>query len=120
MIMSEYKEICGYTVWNFNFDEEYGYAINGLMATGACFQVAVWLNNEDISDDTPLDVYNSNTSGIRDGNRLDFMDDYLLGEENGNEYYLSNIYIHVNGLVYIHVYNSTEGKYEGYIEIPNI
>lgn len=118
--MSEYKEILGYTVFDFDFDEEGKYEVNGLMATGACFQVATWLMNEGISGDTPLDVYCSNTSGIRDGNRLDFMDDYLLGEENGNEYYLSSIYIYKNGLVYVSVYNHTEGKYEGYIEVPNI
>ena len=73
--MMNYTEIAGFKVLNDDYDDyKDKYELTGIIGEGMCMRFARWLNENDLSEDTAEDVYN-NTSGLRDGNRLDIHDD---------------------------------------------
>lgn len=112
--MSNFKtEINGINVFDYEYnDYRNKNEINALVAEGMCYRLSVFLNANDISYDSPEDVYN-NTSAIRDGNRLDIHDNYEW--ENGLE--ISFIYS-VNGTCWAVLYDTENDIWYGEIEIP--
>lgn len=92
--------------------EKDAYQMSALEAEGICFRFSEWLKAEGMWDESPMDIYN-NTSGIRDGNRLDIHNEYRL--DNGN--WIS--YLYTNGsCVYAVIYNDIKKAFVGEIEIP--
>ena len=113
--MRKYTEINGFRVWEYDYDEYKGkYELHGIYGSGMCLEFALWLNNNGISEDTAEDVYN-NTSGLRDGNRLDIHDNYNLTED--GRYQIAFLWALKNGIVYATVYDNEEDKWVGEIEI---
>jgi hypothetical protein len=113
--MRNYKEINGFTVFESGYDHYKGkYQLNGLHAMGMISALYKWLcdNGSDYLEFE--DVYD-NTSGLRDGNRIDIMDNYELTED--GRYQISYIWALENGLVYATVYDKEEDEYVGDIEI---
>ena len=96
-------------------ENENKYKLNSVFAAGMCYYFAEWLNNHSISEDTAEDVYN-NTSGIRDGCRLDIHEDYCLDDEEAR-YYISYLWALENGIIYAAVYDNMDDRYIGDIEI---
>lgn len=97
---------CDYDNWRDKFN------INGLTAEGMCFRFAMWLKNVLGYEEDAEDVYN-NTSGIRDGSRLDIHDNYTFSKE--DDLQISFLY-YVNGNVWAALVK--DGDYFGEIEIP--
>lgn len=91
------------------------YRLNSIFAAGMCYYFSEWLNDHDIAEDTTEDVIN-NTSGIRDGCRLDIHDNYYLDYDD-KRYQISYIWALENGIIYAAVYDSTEDHYIGDVEI---
>lgn len=113
--MMDYTEIAGFKVWNDDYDDyKDKYELTGIIGEGMCMRFARWLNENDLAEDTAEDVYN-NTSGLRDGNRLDIHDNYCLTDD--GRYQISYIWALENGIVYAEVYDSVEDRYVGNIEI---
>ena len=113
--MRNYTEINGIRVWEHEYDEYKGkYKLNKLYAFGMCVAFSKWANENDISYDTIEDVY-ENTSGLRDGNRIDIMDNYNLTKD--GRYQITYLWALENGIVYATVYDRTEDKWVGEIEI---
>lgn len=113
--MKNYETIGGFRVWEHDYDRFKGtYNLEGIFAEGMCFRFARWLNENDISYDTPEDVYN-NTSAIRDGNRLDIHDNYDLTDD--GRYQIAFLWALENGIVYATVLDREEDKWVGDIEI---
>ena len=79
-----------------------------------CLRFARWLNENDISYDTPEDVYN-NTSAIRDGNRLDIHENYDLTDD--GRYQIAYLWALENGILYATILDREEEKWVGDIEI---
>ena len=96
-------------------ENENTYKLNSVFAAGMCFYFAEWLNNNTISEDTAEDVYN-NTSGLRDGCRLDIHDNYYLDYDD-ERYQIGYIWALENGIIYAAVYDTEENCYIGDIEI---
>lgn len=86
--------------------------LSSIEREGIIFRFSNWLNENDISDDTPHDVYN-NTSEVRDGNRFDIHDNYEIF---GTDLEISYIYS-VNGTVWAVLYDSENDRYYGEMEI---
>lgn len=86
--------------------------LTSLQAEGICYRFSKWLQENDVAYDDPDDVYN-NTSEIRDGNRLDIHDNYVLNE---TDYEISYLYS-VNGTVWAVLYDTENGCWYGEIEI---
>ena len=113
--MYNYTEIRGFKVFEDNYYEYKGkYELTGTFAAGMCLLFAQWLSANDLSDDTAEDVYN-NTSGLRDGNRLDLHENYYLTDD--GRYQISFLWGLENGLVLAEVYDSDEDTYVGWIRI---
>ena len=113
--MRDYTSVGGFRVWEHDYDKYKGkYKLPSLVGEGLCLKFARWLNENDISYDTAEDVYN-NTSGIRDGNRLDIMDNYNLTKD--RRYQITYLWALENGIVYATVYDREEDKWVGEIEI---
>lgn len=96
-------------------ENENTYKLNSVFAAGMCYYFSEWLNDHDIAEDTTEDVIN-NTSGLRDGCRLDIYDNYYLDYDN-KRYQISYIWALENGIIYAAVYDSIEDRYIGDIEI---
>ena len=117
--MEKYFEVNGIYVWDFDKIEG---EMNNVTAYGAIMMFAIWMQNNAENIDDPIawdglgtivsDVEN-NTSGVRDGNRLDIHDNYVFS---GNLEF-SNLYYHKNGIVYAGVYDREKDKFVGYVEI---
>ena len=86
--------------------------INSLMAEGACFRLSKFIQTLGL-EETAEDVYN-NTSAIRDGNRIDILDNYIFDEEEGLE--ITFMYI-VNNTCWAVIYDTYAGKYYGEFEL---
>lgn len=115
--MNDCSIIEGFKVWKDDYDNFKGkYNLNGTMAYGMCFRFAEWLreNTDFYIDESGEEVLN-NTSGLRDGNRLDIHSNYWLTED--GKYQISFLWALENGIVYAEVYDSEEDKYVGYIEV---
>lgn len=113
--MSKYIEINGFEVWEDDYHNYKGkYNLTGTFAAGMCLLFAKWLNENDLSYDAAEDVYD-NTSGLRNGNRLDIHENYNLTED--GRYQISFLWGLENGIIYAEVYDSFDDKYIGYIEI---
>lgn len=113
--MKKYVEINGFRVWEHDYDNYKGkYKVNRLSAAGMCMEFALWLHENNISDDTAEDVY-FNTSGIRDGNRLDIYDNYNLTKE--GRYQIACLWALENGILYATVLDKEADKWVGEIEI---
>lgn len=113
--MRNYTEINGFRVWEYSYDEYSNkYQLSGLVAEGMCLRFARWLNENDISYDTPEDVYN-NTSAIRDGNRLDIHENYDLTDD--GRYQIAFLWALENGILYATVLDREEEMWVGDIEI---
>lgn len=114
-MMSDYIKIEGFNVWNDNYDDYKGkYELSGIIGEGMCMRFARWLSENNLSEDTAEDVYN-NTSGLRDGNRLDIHENYYLSDD--GRYQISYIWALENGIVYAEVYDSDKDEYVGNIEV---
>lgn len=117
--MDNYFDVNGIRVWQFNEIEG---KMNNVIAYGCVYMFAQWLQDHAENIDDPIawdglgtiivDVDN-NTSGIRDGNRLDIHDNYLFS----GDLEFSNLYYHKNGLVYVGVYDRAKDKFVGYVEV---
>lgn len=104
-----------FEILNENYNDYKGkYNLNNIMAYGICAIFGKWLKDNEISEDTIEDVIN-NTSGLRDGNRLDIHDEYRLTDD--DRYRISYIWALENGIVYAAIYDSEEDYYIGNIEI---
>lgn len=113
--MRNYTTINGFKVLEHDYDNYKGkYNLNGIFAEGMCMRFSRWLNENDIAEDTAEEVYN-NTSGLRDGNRLDIHDNYNLTED--GRYYIAYIWALENGIVYATVYDTEENRWAGDIEV---
>lgn len=80
----------------------------------------LWLGFEETIEDT-----NNNTSGLRDGNRIDIHDNYpfseMLGlDTNGEKWEISYLWITKNGTAFMCIYNATQDDEVGFIELPNL
>lgn len=91
------------------------YRLNSIFAAGMCYYFSEWLNDHGIAEDTTEDVFN-NTSGLRDGNRLDIHNEYRLDYED-ERYQISYLWALENGIVYATVYDTIDDRYIGDIEI---
>lgn len=80
-----------------SYAENY-YQASSLEACGMIAILAEWLRDNGVSDDTYEDVYN-NTSSLRDGNRLDIMDNYVLDDFNELSYIYTDS-VNVWGVAY--------------------
>nr|DAE59783.1 MAG TPA: hypothetical protein [Caudoviricetes sp.] len=96
-------------------ENENTYKLNGVFVAGMCYYFSEWLNDHDIAEDTTEDVIN-NTSGLRDGCRLDIYDNYYFDDED-KRYQISYIWALENGIIYAAIYDSIEDRYIGDIEI---
>ena len=113
--MRNYVEINGFRIWEHDYDDyKNKYTLEGIYGAGMCMLFALWLKDNDISYDTAEDVWH-NTSGLRDGNRLDIHENYNLTED--GRYQISYLWALENGIVYATVYDSEEDKWVGEIEI---
>ena len=113
--MRDYTEINGFKVWEHDYDNYKGkYNLNGLHAEGMCLRFARWININGISDDNAEDVYN-NTSAIRDGNRLDIHENYMLTDDCRHQ--IAYLWALENGLMYATIIDMEEDKWVGDIEI---
>lgn len=91
------------------------YKLNSVFAAGMCYYFSEWLNDHGIAEDTTEDVIN-NTSGLRDGCRLDIYDNYCFDDED-KCYQISYIWALKNGIIYAAIYDSIDDRYIGDIEI---
>lgn len=96
-------------------ENENKYELNSVFAAGMCYYFSEWLNDHGIAEDTTEDVFN-NTSGLRDGSRLDIYDNYYFDYDN-KRYQISYIWALENGIIYASVYDSIEDRYIGDVEI---
>ena len=96
------------------YDKYRGAKASGLEACGACLMFAQFMQEHGYEVDAD-EVYN-NTSGLRDGNRLDFMDNYTVETDDGDEVEFTYMYI-VNGTVWATLYDPEDDSYVGDIEI---
>ena len=80
---------------------------------------------DNIQEDTLMEIlYNvvkyaveyNNTSGLRDGCRLDIHDNYCLDYDE-ERYQISYLWALENGIIYASVYDTMENRYIGDIEI---
>lgn len=103
----------GFNIFEVEYDRYKGKnEISGIVAEGMCFRFAEFLKANGYAEDEPIDVYN-NTSGIRDGNRLDIHDNYDFVD--GLEF--SYLYS-VNGTVWAVLYDPSKDSWYGEVEIP--
>lgn len=91
------------------------YRLSNVFAAGMCYYFSEWLNDHGIAEDTPADVFN-NTSGLRDGCRLDIHDEYSLNDEE-ERFQISYLWALRNGIIYATVYDTIDDRYIGDIEI---
>lgn len=96
-------------------ENENKYRLNSVFAAGMCYYFSEWLNDHGIAEDTTEDVFN-NTSGLRDGNRLDIYDNYYFDYDN-KRYQISYIWALENGIIYATIYDAMKDRYIGDIEI---
>lgn len=96
-------------------ENENKYKLNSVFAAGMCYYFSEWLNDHGIAEDTTEDVFN-NTSGLRDGCRLDIYDNYYFDYDN-KRYQISYIWALENGIIYAAIYDNIEDRYIGDIEI---
>ena len=103
-----------------SYDEnENKYKLNSVFAAGMCYYFSEWLNDHGIAEDTTEDIIN-NTSGLRDGCRLDIYDNYCFDYEDKRyqkRYQISYIWALENGIIYAAIYDAMEDRYIGDIEI---
>lgn len=96
------------------YDKYRGAKASGLEACGACLMFAQFMQEHGYDWVDADEVWN-NTSGLRDGNRLDFMDNYEIDD---GEQVLEFTYMYiVNGTVWAVLYDPEEDSYIGDIEI---
>lgn len=120
--MSKLKiELDNLNVFEYEYDKYKGKnEISSLVAEGACFRFAEWLKSKGYEEE-PGDVM-ANTSGIRDGNRLDIHDNYqmnYLGYDVPDNIEITFLYIH-NNMLWAVLYDKADDSYYGEIEIPAI
>lgn len=96
-------------------ENENKYKLNSVFAAGMCYYFSQWLNEHDIAEDTTEDVFN-NTSGLRDGNRLDIHEEYPLDDEE-ERFQISYLWALENGIIYAAVYDTIDDRYIGDVEI---
>ena len=109
------NKIGAFELSKLNYDHHPDYSLNNLEVCGLIFLFAKWASENGITTETPEEIYDSNTSGLRDENRIDFFDDYDLTGE--GRYWLTYIWATKAGISYVSVYDSVEGTYIGNIEI---
>lgn len=102
-------------VFEHEYDKYRGAKTSGLEACGACLMFAQFMQEHGYDWVDADEVWN-NTSGLRDGNRLDFMDNYVVETDDGDEVEFTFMYI-VNGTVWAVLYDPEEDSYVGDIEI---
>lgn len=115
--MEKYVELVGFKMWNFNYEEYRSkYKLNKPEIYGMCLIFSEWLkfNSPFCFEESGEDVLN-NTSSLRNGNRLDLMDNYFLDLD--GRYQIDYIWALKNGIVYATVYDSWNDSYVGHIEI---
>jgi hypothetical protein len=123
--MKDYFEVNGIKVWRFDESEIVG-NMNSVTCHGCIMMFAIWLFEhqwyvEDYIVEEALgtimnDVY-GNTSGIRYGNRVDFMENYKFANGLYGNLEFSNLYYHKNGICYARVYDKDTDTFVGFVEI---
>lgn len=88
--------------------------INSIVAEGVCFRLSKFLDDFGYNESAD-DVYN-NTSCVREGNRIDIMDNYVLD----GSIELSFVYVLDNGYVTGVLYDKANDTWYGEIEISTI
>lgn len=116
--MAIYTEINGFTVWQDDGYEKYKgkHKLTGTVAAGMCLLFSQWLRENSLSYDTAEDVH-ANTSGIRDGNRIDIHEEYDLSDD--GRYQVTFLWGLENGLFYAEVWDKWNDEDVGYIEITS-
>ena len=89
--------------------------ITSVTYEGVCLRLSAFLRDVLGYDDSVWDVY-SNTSGIREGNRIDILDNYKFD----GSLEISFIYVIHNGYVSAVLYDRETDKWYGEIEIPAV
>lgn len=88
--------------------------INGVIADGMILRLYQWLTDHDIDDYAIDELYGSYTSGIRNGNELQVIDDIPFDYE--SDLYISYMY-YVNGTVWAVLYDKAKGDWYGEFEL---
>lgn len=109
------NKIAGFNLSELNYNNCPDYSLNNLEVCGLIFLFAKWARENGITEETPEEIYNSNTSCLRDENRIDFFDDYDLTGD--GRYWLTYIWATKAGVSYVSVYDSVKRTYIGNIEI---
>lgn len=106
--------INGYNVYEYEY-EKYRNAnkITAVVVEGVCFRLAEFLRDVLGYEDSAWDVVN-NISSVRDGNRIDLMDNYKFD----GSLEISFIYVLDNGFVTAVLYDEANDTWYGEIEIP--
>ena len=91
------------------------YNLSGIEVDGMIYRFSRWLKNNEISYDDVDDVYN-NTSCLRDGNRLDIHDSYLLKTDD-RTYSIEFIWATENGVMFATLYDKEQDCWFGDIVI---
>ena len=89
------------------------YHINSVIADGMRYRLYEWLRENGIEESIE-DVYN-NTSGIREGNEVQIIDDYKFDYDE-NQLYISYLYYH-NEMVWAVLYDKADDKWYGEFEL---
>lgn len=115
MINKLKKVINGVNIFEYSGREDEGKENpNSLVSEGIAFRFSDWLEAHGY-EESPMDVYN-NTSGFRDGNRIDIHDNYPFFDT-GLE--ITNLYT-VNGTVWAVLIDRKKDEYYGEFEIPAV
>lgn len=121
------REFYLFTDMEYEKNEDNSYEVQSLSYYGAIALLNDFLNTWLCYEETIQETM-SNTSELRDGNRIDIHDNYSFSEilgldTNGDEWEIweiSNIWITKSGLAYIEIYNTTQECKVGFIELPNM
>lgn len=88
--------------------------INGVISAGMVLRLYQWLVDHDIDDYTIDELHDSYTSGIRNGNEIQLIDDVPFDYE--SDLYISYMYYY-NGTVWAVLYDKANGNWYGEFEL---
>jgi hypothetical protein len=90
--------------------------INSVIAEGMRYRLYAWLRENGIEED--IEDVRNNTSGIREGNEVQIIDDYLFDYDEG-DVRISYLYYH-NGTVWAVLYDWAENRWYGEFELREV
>jgi hypothetical protein len=118
--MRDYTMIDDFRVWESDYDNQKGkYELDNLQSYSILAAYTMWCNENYINgtDDCTLKEVYDNTSALRDGLRIDLMDNDDLTPD--GRYQISYLWALENGIVYAAVWDTQQSEYVGDIEILN-